>query len=200
MLHALAPNPGLLFLPCHPWLPPISSSTSVSSNHLTPFQIHPHQLADSVHFTRRAQCSDPRGSMADKSMLSLFSMPLLPLIFFFCYFAVCGDLNFAQLNRVHFQGQIVAWRQSLMLALDGDYQIFIYEVHHWNRGYCGVCFSFLFFFYRKRTWIYWYCEPSFRWGMPKDCLDIEVFHFENRANTLNRNKANTLWSYLLRKN
>lgn len=149
MLHALAPNPGLLFLPCHPWLPPISSSTSVSSNHLTPFQIHPHQLADSVHFTRRAQCSDPRGSMADKSMLSLFSMPLLPLIFFFCYFAVCGDLNFAQLNRVHFQGQIVAWRQSLMLALDGDYQIFIYEVHHWNRGYCGVCFSFLFFFLQK---------------------------------------------------
>jgi len=89
---------SLLFLPCHLWLPPISSSISVSSNHLTPFQIHPHQLADSVHFTRRAQCSDPRKSMADKSMLSLFSMPLLPSIFFFCYFAVCGDLNFAQLN------------------------------------------------------------------------------------------------------
>lgn len=73
---------SLLFLPCHLWLRPISSSTSVSSDHLTPFQIHPHQLADSVHFTQRAQCSDPCESMADKSMLSPFSMPLLPLIFF----------------------------------------------------------------------------------------------------------------------
>lgn len=27
--------------------------------------------------------------------------------FFFCYFAVCGVLNFAQLNWVHFQEQIV---------------------------------------------------------------------------------------------
>ena len=98
---------SLLFLPCHLWLPPFSSSTSVSSNHLTPFQIHPHQLADSVHFTQRAQCSDPHESMADKSMLSLFSMPLLPSIFFPCYFAVCGDLNFAQLNWVHFQEQIL---------------------------------------------------------------------------------------------
>jgi len=73
---------SLLFLPCHLWLPLILSATSVSSNHLTPFQIHPHQLADSVHFTQRAQCSDPWESMADKSMLSLFSMPLLPSIFF----------------------------------------------------------------------------------------------------------------------
>lgn len=95
-------------------LPPLaavsSSSTSVSSNHLTSFQIHPHQLADSVHFSRRAQCSDPGESMADKSMLSLFSMPLLTLIFFPfpCYFAVSEDLNFAQLNRVRFQEQIVA--------------------------------------------------------------------------------------------
>lgn len=32
--------------------------------------------------TQRAQCSDPHKSMADKSMLSLFSMPLLPSIFF----------------------------------------------------------------------------------------------------------------------
>lgn len=70
--------------PAHPHIsrsPSISSTTSVSSNHLTPFQIHPHQLADSVRFTQRARCSDPRKSMADKSMLSLFSMPLLPLIF-----------------------------------------------------------------------------------------------------------------------
>lgn len=60
--------------------------------------------------TQRAQCGDPHQSISDKSMLSLFSMPLLPSIFplFFppCYFAVCRDLNFAQLNRVHFQEQI----------------------------------------------------------------------------------------------
>lgn len=35
---------------------------------------------------RGAQCSDPRESMADKSMLSLFSMPLLPSIFLFFFF------------------------------------------------------------------------------------------------------------------
>lgn len=46
--------------------------------------------------------------MADKSMLSLFSMPLLQLIFSPLLCAVCGDLNFAQFNLVHSQEQSAA--------------------------------------------------------------------------------------------
>lgn len=58
LFHTLCPCllSSLLFLPCHLLLPLISSSTPVSSNHLTPFQIHPHQLADSAHF-------NPEGTM-----------------------------------------------------------------------------------------------------------------------------------------
>lgn len=133
-----------LFLPCHLWLPPlISSSTSVSSNHLTPFQIHPHQLADSVHFTRRAQCSDPRESMADKSMLSLFSMPLLPSIFFFLLLCCLWRLELCSIKLSSLSGtncnsvRLSARRQTLMLALDGAYKSFIYEMPRWNRSCSG---------------------------------------------------------------
>lgn len=172
----LLPLSSLLFLPCHLWLPPISSSTSVSSNHLTPFQIHPHQLADSVHFTRRAQCSDPRESMADKSMLSLFSMPLLPSIFFSVTLLFVERLELCSIKLSSLSGtncnsvRLSAQRQTLMLALDGSYKSFIYEIPHSNRSCSG--------FYWSWTWIYWYCELSFRWGMLKACLDSEVFHFE----------------------
>jgi len=48
-------------------------------------------------FHLAVEFSDPALSMADKSMLSLFPMPLFPLISF-CYLAVCEDLNLAQLN------------------------------------------------------------------------------------------------------
>lgn len=63
-----------------------------------------------------------------------------------------------------------AQRQTLMLAPDGAYKSFIYEMPHSSRS-CGG-------FYWSWTWIYWYCEPSFRWGMLDACFDCQVFHFE----------------------
>lgn len=48
-------------------------------------------------FHLAVEFSDPALSMADKSMLSLFPMPLFPSISF-CYLAVCEDSNLAQLN------------------------------------------------------------------------------------------------------
>lgn len=164
---------SLLFLPSHRSLRPISSSTSVSSNHLTPFQIHPHQLADSVHFNCRAQCSDPRESMADKSMLSLFSMPLPPSIFFFLLLCCLRSLELCSIKLSWLSGtncnsvRLSALRQTLMLAPDGEYKSFIYEMPHSKR----CCSDF----YWSRTWIYWYCEPSFRCGMQKACLDSRSF-------------------------
>lgn len=131
ILRALASLPSLLFLPCQPWLPLISSSTSVSSNHLTPFQIHPHQLASSMYFTQRVQCSDPHKSMADKSMLSLFSMPLLPLIFFLllcCLWRLeLCSIKLSSLSGTKcYSVRLSAFRQTLMLAL--LYESFIYAM------------------------------------------------------------------------
>lgn len=61
----------------------------------------PDTLSDPVGrqhtFHLAVEFSDPALSMADKSMLSLFPMPLFPLISL-CYLAVCEDSNLAQLN------------------------------------------------------------------------------------------------------
>jgi hypothetical protein len=74
VLFALAPPLSTFFT--------LSPPTSVSPNHLTPFQIHPLQLAESMfHPGATMQWSRPK-SMADKSMLSLSSMPLLQSISF----------------------------------------------------------------------------------------------------------------------
>lgn len=145
--------------------------------------------------TQRAQCSDPHKSMADKSMLSLFSMPLLPLIFF-CYFVVCQDLNFAQLNWVHFQTQIVtAWgfqlRQTLMLATDGVYRSFIYEMPHWNRS----CSGFLL----KLNLDLSVLHTLFQMRDARCLLWLSGLSFWPRANIYNTDKTNTFWSYSLRK-
>lgn len=62
----------------------------------------------------QAACISPRGYNAailtnqwQINQCYLFFPCLCCHWFFFCYFAVCGDLNFAQLNWVHFQEQSV---------------------------------------------------------------------------------------------
>lgn len=90
----LPPSPISYFVPL---LPVQVSSSSPATSHCP--QAHPPPLCPPTTWhlfrfipiswqtacisTRRAQCSDPPKSMADKSMLSLFSMPLLRSIFFF---------------------------------------------------------------------------------------------------------------------
>lgn len=179
ILCALAPSPVSSPSPAtsccprsHP--PPLCPPTTW---HL--FRFIPISWQTACVSTRRAQCSDPHESMADKSMLSLFSMPLLPSIFFFFFFLLLCYLPRLELCSIKLSSlsgtncssmRFSAQRQTLMLAPDGAYKSFIYEMPHSSRS-CGG-------FYWSWTWIYWYCEPSFRWGMLDACFDCQVFHFE----------------------
>lgn len=184
LLLRLPPSPVSYFVPL---LPVQVSSSSPATSHCP--QAHPPPLCPPTTWhlfrfipiswqtacisTRRAQCSDPCESMADKSMLSLFSMPLLRSIFFFCYFAVCRDLNFAQLGRAHFQKQIViaqgfgAQRRTPMWA--PDEALFMS---------CPRLKPSRQWFYWSWTWIDWCSKSSLKWGALDACYDCQVFYFE----------------------
>lgn len=55
-----------------------------------------------------------------------------------------------------------------MLALDGAYKSFIYEMPVQTE-------AAVVFIEAEPGFI---VNPSFRWGMPKACLDCKVFHFQ----------------------
>ncbi len=75
-------SPSLILFLCPLLWPPDTFSDPVGRQHT---------------FHLAAEFSDPALSMADKSMLSLFPMPLFSSISL-CYLAVCEDSNLAQLN------------------------------------------------------------------------------------------------------
>lgn len=73
ILGALAPSSW------PPWSPP-PPQCPLTTWHL--FRFIPISWQTACISTQRAQCGDPHQSISDKSMLSLFSMPLPPSIFF----------------------------------------------------------------------------------------------------------------------
>ncbi len=96
-----------LFLPCHLWLPPRSHPPPLcplTTWHLFRF----------IPISWQTACISPGGHnaaiLANQWQINqcylFFPCLCCHRFFFFCYFAVCGDLNFAQLNWVHFQEQI----------------------------------------------------------------------------------------------
>lgn len=194
LFHTLCPCSlsSLLFLPCHPnlilhlcVLQPLDtfsdSSPSVGRQHA--FQPRGHNAVILTNQWQINQCY-------------LFFPCLCCHRFFFCYFVVCQDLNFAQLNWVHFQTQIVtAWgfqlRQTLMLATDGAYRSFIYEMPHWNRSCSGFLLKLNLDLSVLRT--------LFQMRHARCLLWLSGLSFWPRANIYNTDKTNTFWSYLLRK-
>lgn len=124
ILYALAPTPVYPSSPAASHCPPSHSPPRcpLTTWHLFRF----------IPISWQTACVSPRGH--DAAILTnqwqinqcyLFFPCLCCHWFFFCYFAVCGELNFAQLNWVHFavgtncnSARLSALRQALVLAGD----------------------------------------------------------------------------------
>ena len=198
------PSFPLLFLPL---LPPPAAPRShppplcpLTTWHL--FRFIPISWQTACISTRGAQCSDPRESMADKSMLSLFSMPLPPSIFFFFFFfflllcclwrlELCS-IKLSSLSGTNCSSVRLSARETDTNVSSGRG---VRELYLWDAP-----------FEQELRLVFTEAEPGFigivnplsdeaRWRL---FLDSEVFHFELQLIPKTETKQNTLWSYLPR--